>query len=158
RRCLLSWCGLIATTATVITRPTGAAAGDSARRGLAHGRSISLVGPGELRQRLAAILAADVAGYTRLMAADAGATVAALEEARARGHARDRLRGGNAEQSAAAANLVHRARRRAGGSRETSFARAPADSSGRWRHRQEPALGRARGAGNAGFCGRRVAG
>jgi len=36
-----------------------------------------------LRQRLTAILAADVAGYTRLMAADAGATVAALEEARA---------------------------------------------------------------------------
>src|SRR5438477_8463756 len=42
-----------------------------------------LVGPGELRQRLTAILAADVAGYTRLMAADAGATVAALDEARA---------------------------------------------------------------------------
>ena len=38
---------------------------------------------GGLRQRLTAILAADVAGYTRLMAADAGATVAALEEARA---------------------------------------------------------------------------
>jgi predicted ATPase/class 3 adenylate cyclase len=36
-----------------------------------------------LRQRLTAILAADVAGYTRLMAADANATVAALEEARA---------------------------------------------------------------------------
>src|SRR5437763_5309229 len=42
-----------------------------------------LVGPGELRQRLTAILAADVAGYTRLMAADAAATVAALDEARA---------------------------------------------------------------------------
>ncbi|MFN2646157.1 MAG: tetratricopeptide repeat protein [Burkholderiales bacterium] len=39
--------------------------------------------PGELRQRLTAILAADVAGYTRLMAADASATVAALEQARA---------------------------------------------------------------------------
>ena len=38
---------------------------------------------GGLRQRLTAILAADVAGYTRLMAADAGATVAALEKARA---------------------------------------------------------------------------
>ncbi len=38
---------------------------------------------GGFRQRLTAILAADVAGYTRLMAADAGATVAALEEARA---------------------------------------------------------------------------
>ena len=38
---------------------------------------------GGLRQRLTAILAADVVGYTRLMAADAGATVAALEEARA---------------------------------------------------------------------------
>ena len=37
---------------------------------------------GELRQRLTAILAADVAGYARLMAADAGATVAALDEAR----------------------------------------------------------------------------
>jgi len=41
------------------------------------------VAQGGLRQRLTAILAADVAGYTRLMAADAGATVAALEEARA---------------------------------------------------------------------------
>ncbi len=38
---------------------------------------------GGLRQRLTAVLAADVAGYTRLMAADAGATVAALEKARA---------------------------------------------------------------------------
>jgi predicted ATPase/class 3 adenylate cyclase len=38
---------------------------------------------GELRQRLTAILAADVAGYARLMAADAGATVAALDDARA---------------------------------------------------------------------------
>ena len=35
-----------------------------------------------LRQRLAAILAADVAGYSRLMAADERATVAALEAAR----------------------------------------------------------------------------
>jgi predicted ATPase/class 3 adenylate cyclase len=34
-------------------------------------------------QRLTAILAADVAGYARLMAADAGATVAALDETRA---------------------------------------------------------------------------
>ena len=41
-----------------------------------------LVGPGGSRQRLTAILAADVAGYTRLMAADAGATVAALDQAR----------------------------------------------------------------------------
>jgi len=40
------------------------------------------VAPAELRQRLTAILAADVAGYARLMAADAGATVAALDEAR----------------------------------------------------------------------------
>ncbi|HEX9395957.1 MAG TPA: adenylate/guanylate cyclase domain-containing protein, partial [Burkholderiales bacterium] len=38
---------------------------------------------GGLRQRLTAILAADVAGYARLMAADAGATVAALDDARA---------------------------------------------------------------------------
>jgi predicted ATPase/class 3 adenylate cyclase len=38
---------------------------------------------GGLKQRLTAILAADVAGYTRLMAADAGATVAALDESRA---------------------------------------------------------------------------
>jgi adenylate cyclase len=37
----------------------------------------------ELRQRLAAIFAADVAGYTRLMAADERATVAALDSARA---------------------------------------------------------------------------
>ena len=35
------------------------------------------------RQRLSAILAADVAGYARLMAADAAATVMALEETRA---------------------------------------------------------------------------
>ncbi len=37
----------------------------------------------ELKQRLAAILAADVAGYTRLMAVDERATVAALDAARA---------------------------------------------------------------------------
>ena len=37
----------------------------------------------ELKQRLAAILAADVAGYSRLMAADERATVAALDAARA---------------------------------------------------------------------------
>ena len=41
------------------------------------------MGEERLRQRLTAILAADVAGYTRLMAADAGATVRALDEARA---------------------------------------------------------------------------
>jgi adenylate cyclase len=42
----------------------------------------------ELKQRLAAILAADAAGYSRLMAANDGATVAALDAARAvfRGH------------------------------------------------------------------------
>ena len=38
---------------------------------------------GALRQRLAAILAADAAGYSRLMAADERATVAALDAARA---------------------------------------------------------------------------
>ncbi|MBI3376298.1 MAG: tetratricopeptide repeat protein [Betaproteobacteria bacterium] len=37
----------------------------------------------DLKQRLAAILAADVAGYSRLMAADERATVAALDSARA---------------------------------------------------------------------------
>ena len=37
----------------------------------------------ELMQRLAAILAADVAGYSRLMAADERATVSALDAARA---------------------------------------------------------------------------
>ena len=37
----------------------------------------------DLKQRLAAILAADVAGYSRLMAADDRATVAALDRARA---------------------------------------------------------------------------
>jgi adenylate cyclase len=37
----------------------------------------------ELKQKLAAILAADVAGYSRLMAADERATVAALDAARA---------------------------------------------------------------------------
>ena len=36
-----------------------------------------------LRQRLAAILAADVAGYSRLMSLDERATVAALDAARA---------------------------------------------------------------------------
>ena len=36
----------------------------------------------DLKQRLAAILAADVAGYSRLMAADEGATVATLDAAR----------------------------------------------------------------------------
>ena len=36
-----------------------------------------------MKQRLAAILAADVAGYSRLMAADERATVAALDAARA---------------------------------------------------------------------------
>ncbi len=40
-----------------------------------------MTGP-EMRQRLAAILAADVAGYSRLMAADERATVAALDAAR----------------------------------------------------------------------------
>ena len=35
------------------------------------------------KQRLAAILAADMAGYSRLMAQDEGATVAALDRARA---------------------------------------------------------------------------
>ncbi len=37
----------------------------------------------DLRQRLAAILAADAAGYSRLMSADERATVAALDAARA---------------------------------------------------------------------------
>jgi adenylate cyclase len=41
------------------------------------------VSSSELRQRLAAILAADVAGYSRLMAADERATVMALDAARA---------------------------------------------------------------------------
>src|SRR5258708_33099499 len=36
----------------------------------------------EMRQRLAAILAADVAGYSRLMSVDERATVAALDAAR----------------------------------------------------------------------------
>ena len=49
---------------------------------------------GGFRQRLTAILAADVAGYTRLMAADAGATVAALEAARALFHAQIAAQGG----------------------------------------------------------------
>ena len=37
----------------------------------------------ELRQRLAAVLAADVEGYSRLMASDERATIAALDAARA---------------------------------------------------------------------------
>jgi adenylate cyclase len=40
------------------------------------------VSSSELKQRLAAILAADVSGYSRLMAADERATVAALDAAR----------------------------------------------------------------------------
>ena len=40
------------------------------------------MGRTELHQRLAAILAADVAGYSRLMAIDERATVAALDAAR----------------------------------------------------------------------------
>jgi adenylate cyclase len=36
----------------------------------------------QMKQRLAAILAADVAGYSRLMAADERATVAALDAER----------------------------------------------------------------------------
>ena len=49
---------------------------------------------GGFRQRLTAIFAADVAGYTRLMAADAGATVAALEAARALFRAQIAAQGG----------------------------------------------------------------
>ena len=37
----------------------------------------------DIRKRLAAILAADVAGYSRLMNSDEGGTVAALDRARA---------------------------------------------------------------------------
>ena len=37
----------------------------------------------EAEQRLAAILAADAVGYTRLMAGDEGATIDALDAARA---------------------------------------------------------------------------
>jgi adenylate cyclase len=47
------------------------------------GEGLTTVTGSELKQRLAAILAADVAGYSRLMAADARATVAALDAARA---------------------------------------------------------------------------
>ena len=42
-----------------------------------------MVGSGENKQRLAAILAADAVGYSRLMAADDQATVATLDAARA---------------------------------------------------------------------------
>jgi len=49
------------------------------------------MGESLLRQRLAAILAADVAGYSRLMAADERATVSALDAAR--GIFRDRIEG-----------------------------------------------------------------
>ena len=41
-----------------------------------------VAGPDRLRQQLAAILSADVAGYSRLMGADERATVAALDSAR----------------------------------------------------------------------------
>ena len=43
----------------------------------------TVVNDAGLKQRLAAILAADAAGYSRLMAIDAGATVASLDAARA---------------------------------------------------------------------------
>jgi adenylate cyclase len=46
------------------------------------GRGRIQVSESELKQRLAAILAADAAGYSRLMAADERATVAALDAAR----------------------------------------------------------------------------
>src|SRR2546425_2493728 len=48
----------------------------------------------EPRHRLAAILAADAAGYSRLMAADDRVTLAALDAARAIFHARVRADGG----------------------------------------------------------------
>jgi class 3 adenylate cyclase len=43
---------------------------------------VTRVAEADLRQRLAAILAADAAGYSRLMSADERATVAALDAAR----------------------------------------------------------------------------
>ena len=56
-----------------------------------HGRALGRSGEAALndgadkgsRQRLAAILAADAAGYSRLMAQDEAATMAALDAARA---------------------------------------------------------------------------
>src|SRR4249920_509642 len=51
-------------------------------RRIDHGKGDSLSST-ELKQRLAAILAADVAGYSRLMAADERATVQSLDAARA---------------------------------------------------------------------------
>ena len=53
--------------------------------GVQHGgwKRESGVSGENLRQRLAAILAADVAGYSRLMSLDERATVAALDAARA---------------------------------------------------------------------------
>lgn len=46
-------------------------------------QGIRKVGEEEIKQRLAAILAADVAGYTRLMAENESATIAALNDSRA---------------------------------------------------------------------------
>src|SRR5262245_27895710 len=51
-------------------------------RRIDHGKGDSL-SSADLKQRLAAILAADVAGYSRLMAADERATVRSLDAARA---------------------------------------------------------------------------
>ena len=45
-------------------------------------RRATLVSDAELRQRLAAILAADAVGYSRLMSIDERATVSALDSAR----------------------------------------------------------------------------
>ena len=52
-------------------------------RSRGSGRGSTPLSGTELKQRLAAILAADVAGYSRLMAADERGTVAALDAARA---------------------------------------------------------------------------
>lgn len=73
-----------------IEPPTRGAERREPGRGTIHqlrglGRGPTPVSGTELKQRLAAILAADVAGYSRLMAADERATVAALDVARATG-------------------------------------------------------------------------
>ncbi len=84
RRGSIEWSGATALLwfvhsrgSTLVSQGTrGACVGIASRR-------IPKVGEHEMKQRLAAILAADVEGYSRLMAADENATVMALDAARA---------------------------------------------------------------------------
>ena len=58
-------------------------AGRELETGRWYRQSLEPLDSGGFKQRLAAILVADVAGYTRLLAMDERATVTALDQARA---------------------------------------------------------------------------